>query len=237
MLFSERMKQAVKAAGGVGVLATRAGVSRRTINNYMAGATEPKAVVVERIADAAHISAEWLLTGKGMVSAVDLSPDALAKRVEQPSASYREPSEIDPDRVKVPLYDVRAAAGHGAISQEGEPSDFWSFSRVWLDRELRIPASRLILVTISGDSMSPDLHDGDVVMVDRGDTQVLREGIYVYFRSGRVYIKRLRLLDGQMSISSSNADQHPPEVVALSAENETFRVIGRVVGQPTFKRF
>ena len=74
-------------------------------------------------------------------------------------------------------------------------------------------------------------------MIDKGDTEVLREGAYVFFLDDHIYVKRLALSEGRLSIISTNAEHHPPKEVTLLQENSTFRIIGRVIGQPTFKRF
>ncbi len=137
----------------------------------------------------------------------------------------------------IPLYDVRAAAGHGALAEDRDAAEHWAFSRAWLSREVRVAAERLKLVTVAGDSMEPDLHDGDVVMIDVGDVESLREGVYVFSLGGHVYVKRLVLHNEHLIVISRNRDLFPPMAISTMRENSTFHLIGRVVGQPTFRRF
>ncbi len=174
----------------------------------------------------------WLLTGKGgdLVGTMRAHSTALAQQV---NAKY----DATENFALIPLYDVRAAAGHGALVEDRPPSEHWCFSRVWLDRELRISPSRLMLVTVAGGSGEPEVHDGDVVMVDKGDIDVLREGAYIFFLDGRVYMKWLELQGDQLVIVSRNHVDYPPQKVSTLQENSTFRLIARVVGKPMFQRF
>lgn len=138
--------------------------------------------------------------------------------------------------VLVPLYDVRAAAGHGALAEDRPSSESRAFSRVWLSREVGLPPTRLRLVTVAGDSMAPELYDGNEVMMDTGDTEVLREGIYVFYLDGHIYVKRLTLQGAQLMIINSNPVGGDPQRSDTLRGLDTFRLIRRVVGQPLFRR-
>lgn len=174
----------------------------------------------------------WLLTGTGDDELALARPHGV-HLAQQLHARY----DAGDAFAMVPLYDVRAAAGHGALAEDREASEHWAFRREWLSQHVGIPADRLKLITVAGDSMEPDLHDGDVVMIDVGDVEVLREGVYVFALGGHVYVKRLRLQGDSLMMISRNGDLFPPrEVSELQAHSE-FRLIGRVVGQPTFRRF
>lgn len=174
----------------------------------------------------------WLLTGHGSDALAMMRPHEV-NLAQQLHAKYDATEAF----VLIPLYDIRAAAGHGALVEERPASEHWAFSRAWLAKELGVPAARLALVTVSGNSMEPELHDGDVVMIDRGDIEILREGVYVFYLDERIYVKQLTLLDDKLMITSRNDGEYPRRDVKLTKENETFRLIGRVVGQPTFRRF
>lgn len=212
-------------------MADEAGIARDSYKKYEGDKMTPGGDALRGLG-IMGVDLLWLLTGTGgdLLGTMRAHGANLAQQI---AAKY----EATEAFALVPLYDIRAAAGHGALVEDRPPSEHWSFSRVWLDRELRVPISRLILVTVAGNSMEPVLHDGEVVMIDRGDTEVLREGIYVFFLDDRIYVKQLALSEGRLSITSVNSEQHPPQQVVLLQENETFRIIGRVLGQPMFKRF
>ncbi len=179
------------------------------------------------------IDLTWLLTGSGDDELALARPFGV-DMAQQLHARH----EANEAFALIPLYDVRAAAGHGAFVEDRPPSEHRAFSRAWLAREVGLlPLTRLKLITVAGDSMEPDLHDGEEVMIDTGDVEVMREGIYVFRLEGHVFVKRLALWGDQLVVTSRNSDDYPPREISALQENSTFSLIGRVVGQPTFRRF
>lgn len=173
----------------------------------------------------------WVLTGQGG-DELALARAHSVGIAQQLHAKYDATEEF----ALLPLYDVRAAAGHGALAEDRPAAEHRAFSRAWLSREVGLPPARLKLITVAGDSMVPDLHDGEEVMIDSGDLEVLREGIYVFHLDGHIYVKRLALQGDRLMIISTNPSGRPPEELSLLRENASFRLIGRVIGQPMFRR-
>lgn len=173
----------------------------------------------------------WLLSGRGKDELALALPHSVDP-AQQLHAWY----EANEAFALIPLYDVRAAAGHGALARDQPAPEHWPFSRAWLAKHVGVAPERLKLITVAGDSMELDLHDGDVVMIHTGDPGVLREGVYAFALDGHVYVKRL-VLQGDRLIISRSAERFPARAISTLQENPTFRLIGRVVGQPTFKRF
>lgn len=169
----------------------------------------------------------WLLTGRGG-DELGLARAHSINLAQQLNAKYQTTESFD----LIPLYDVRAAAGHGALAEDRPSAEYRAFSKVWLAREVGLPPARLKLITVSGDSMVPDLHDGEEVMIDTSDVEVVREGIYVFQLDAHIYVKRLSLSGDRLVITSRHGSQ---ELNALK-DNPTFRIIGRVVGRPRFDR-
>lgn len=152
-------------------------------------------------------------------------------------ASESDHQPVDTDGfVYVPYFDVRASAGHGAFVANRPAVRHYAFDRQWLALHVGVPPTRLALIPVSGNSMEPDLVDGDLVMIDRGDIEVLREGVYVFEVDDGLFVKRLRLSGDRLVIESSNHQDYPPREVSLMRENPSFRLHGRVIGSPTFKR-
>lgn len=173
----------------------------------------------------------WLLTGRGG-DTLALARAHGTQLAQEMHARYDATEAI----ALLPFYDVRAAAGHGALVEDRPPSEHRAFSRAWLARHVGVSTSRLMIITVAGNSMEPDLHDGDEVMIDTGDTEVVREGIYVFGLSGHIYVKRLALHGDTLAIVSDNAAEYPARHINTLRENSTFRLIGRVLGQPRFRR-
>lgn len=227
-----RIKE-VRGSEDQGEFAATVGVSPGTLGRYERGERLPDAEFLAAIALKRDVSADWLLTGappKEFSARWKVHGQILAEHLR---AKYYGTESF----YLMPLYDIRAAAGYGALVEDQPPTDYRAFSRAWLAQEIRVqPFDRLALVTIAGNSMEPDLHDGEVVMIDKGDSEVLREGAYVFFLDGHVFVKKLALRGDRLLIISSNGD-HATQELKLLQEHVTFRIIGRVIGQPLFKRF
>lgn len=58
-----RIRECAQKIGSGDALARAAGIPRRTLENYLSGRSEPKASAVLAIAEAAGVSADWLLRG------------------------------------------------------------------------------------------------------------------------------------------------------------------------------
>jgi phage repressor protein C with HTH and peptisase S24 domain len=154
-------------------------------------------------------------------------------RLEANSAGL---ASTDDEFVLVPYYDVHASAGHGRFVASQPATRNYAFDRQWLALQIGIPAHRLALIPVSGNSMEPDLVDGDLVLIDRGDVEVLREGVYVFEVDDGLFVKRLSLRGDKLVIVSANHN-YPIQEVSTMRDNPTFRLHGRVIGSPTFKRF
>ena len=93
--------------------------------------------------------------------------------------------------VVVPMLDVGASAGPGALPGDEDPKAHMAFDAQWLRRLSRDP-KRLSTIRVEGDSMLPTLADGDEILVDQGDgAERLRDGIYVLRMEGALLVKRL----------------------------------------------
>ena len=129
--------------------------------------------------------------------------------------------------VFVPLLDVRLSAGHGVeqveiYSDETRPL---AFRADWM-RQMRLKLGRLLAMWAKGDSMEPRIQDGDALVVDQAQTQVVDGGVFALWYEGGERVKRLyRLPGGRLRITSDNPSYGPIELSA--EETELVRIIGR----------
>lgn len=63
--MSRRIRECARIVGSGDELARRSGVPRRTLETYLSGRSEPKATGLALIAEAAGVSLDWLLLGRG----------------------------------------------------------------------------------------------------------------------------------------------------------------------------
>jgi len=123
----------------------------------------------------------------------------------------------------VPRLPLGASAGPGALASEEAPFDSFRFSRRWL-REHGLDPRMLSAIVVAGDSMEPDLRDGDEILVDRAP-RPFRDGIHVVRMGEALHVKRVQAgRPGRLTLISANAAYPPLEVAAGEVE-----VIGRVV--------
>ncbi len=69
--IAERLRHALKLAGGPSKVSARSGMSLRTIANYSSERSELKASSLVRLAEACDVSLDWLATGMPPVHRVD----------------------------------------------------------------------------------------------------------------------------------------------------------------------
>ncbi|MDT8422090.1 MAG: helix-turn-helix transcriptional regulator [Desulfuromonadales bacterium] len=164
------------------------------------------------ISEKCGVSIDWLLTGEGPM-----------RRDEQPVAAT---AGLDQDEFAlVPRYAVEVSAGGGSVLEDdGKPFELLAFRRAWL-KKLGLIVERLALVTARGDSMEPTLADGDVLLIDIHQVNIVDGAIHVLRNNGGLLIKRLQLgLGGQVIVRSDN-----PIYSALETTRDQLDVVGLVV--------
>jgi SOS-response transcriptional repressor LexA len=206
--FSERLRLAVERAGGKTYVCQRSGVPDRSLTNYLAATTEPKAFALAAIAEACSVSVEWL-TGRS-------DPPNMADTLGDGFSFVRR-------------YDVRASAGPGAMVPYEDidgSAQFVAFRTEWLHRIGVSSAHAEVLIAV-GDSMEPTIRDGDLLLIDRGIDRVVDNGIYVLVLGGMVLVKRVQTRrDGSVVLLSDNQRYENEAVPA--AELPDLKVEGRV---------
>ena len=130
--------------------------------------------------------------------------------------------------IEVPVLDVDASAGFGAIASDESSYTRFGFDEKWLRRLTGAKGASLSIVSVLGDSMEPTLSDGDEVLVDASDHgSRLRDGIYVLRSDDTLVVKRIAIKPGakQITISSDN----PAYPSWNDMDREGVEVIGRVI--------
>lgn len=126
----------------------------------------------------------------------------------------------------IPKLSVGASAGPGAINDAETLAGKIGFDEKWL-RKQGLEPSKLSLIRVDGDSMSPTLNHGDDIMVDNSAAAaVLRDGIHVIRLDDVLMVKRLaKGPAGRMAVLSDNhAYPDWPDV-----DGTAVSIIGRVV--------
>lgn len=122
--------------------------------------------------------------------------------------------------------DVRASAGGGAFSFDEDYEVLTVDSRIMQNIAPYGEAS-IEAINVDGESMEPTLQDGSIVFLDREQTNIHKEGIYVVNTvNAGLFIKRIRQrTDGMIELISDNSS-YSPETIS----SDEIQVVGRVVG-------
>ncbi len=144
--------------------------------------------------------------------------------------------------VRVPVMDVRASAGPGAIADVVRAVDEIELPRSFL-RKIGGEGARLECLRSAGMSMYPTIHDGALLILDRNKRPPAfkpaprkaprrpqpQDEIYVFYQGPDVRLKRLRnLSEGLMAVISDNIADYPIEIFK-PGEDASFAVMGAVV--------
>jgi len=121
--------------------------------------------------------------------------------------------------------DIRASAGGGAeVFDE-------NYETITIDEKVMrnmvgLGNTDLEAINVDGESMEPTLKDGSIVFVDRTQTNINKEGIFIASTTAGLFIKRIRQrADGMIELISDNRN-YSPEVLAP----DEVSIVGKVVG-------
>ncbi len=179
------------AGGNKKQFAEQTGKSSSHIYKICRGASRPSMAYLEYLYDEYQVDLTWLLTGSQSDN-------------QQPMGSTPE-TEV----VHTPMFDVQASAGAGAFIQTEDITDYFTFNKSFLSRQLNISGDKLAFVSISGDSMLPTLHDDDRVLVDMSQNTVQGEAVYLLHTEDGLMAKRLKQSKkNALQIISDNPDYH-----------------------------
>lgn len=130
-----------------------------------------------------------------------------------------------PVAARVRRLDAAASAGPGALVEEDRLLGAALLDPALL-LSLNLRAAHSAVLPARGDSMSPTIEDGDLMLIDESDHRVAtRPAIFVIRFDGALMVKRLARSGEQLKITSDNV-RFPPMPPALPDEVE---ILGRVV--------
>ena len=141
------------------------------------------------------------------------------------------------DFARIPLHDAWLSAGPGFDNSDAGIIDHLVFGKAWL-RKIGVKPDTSAMARISGDSMSPGIRSGDLVMIDttRRDVPIHRSDrlpgtlpIFAFMQSNEARVKRLeRRLDEEFLVLYSDNKDIPPELIAES-DAHVLNILGQVV--------
>lgn len=227
--FIGRLRDLIGAAS-VSRFAQEVGLGDNLIRQYLKGGT-PGLDKVLRICEAKQVNLEWLALGRG--ERQRRFGDVTRPEIYGGQSSARVPDRVmaaadGREFVLLPRYDVSVSAGNGTIVRSEQVVDYLAFSAEWFHKNVGIAPAHAALIEVRGDSMTPVLNDGELVIVDTSCDAFKDDAIYVLQYSGALRIKNVRRrIDGKIEIKSANEDYGVELLTEQEAEMGVITIVGR----------
>lgn len=220
MTLGQRIAEARAQAGlNQSQLADRLGLSPQSIQQWEYGKTSPRIKRIEEIAKLLNVTPEWLQFGM-----IQGEKAGVTEAVAEITGSFAVTSSA-----RIPFFNVELAAGVGTHIDMEEVSEHINIGNEILERH-NIAPGYVVAATVKGESMSPRLLNGDVVLINTNEKRPVDGKIYAIAVDDDLKVKRLnRCFDGSWLICSDN--KHDPtyrDERVSPPDLDKLRIIGRV---------
>lgn len=217
--------------------ASLGGVQKNAQINYEAGKRAPDASYLAALADAG-VDVLYVVTGRRERDLMAELAESISGKKEMENLrealsgeremeQFRRVMQGFDDLAPIPRFDARVSAGPGSQNVDAMPVGSLAFRRDWLAR-IGVAPSNAVLVRVSGDSMVPSLHDGDLVLIDMSRKEPRGGQVYALTDTdGSTRVKRIDLLPTGL-ILRSDAPSFEPEFRSTEDANR-MSIIGQVV--------
>ena len=166
------------------------------------------------------IPANWILQ---LCLKYGLNPNWLEKDI---GPVFIQPfNNTEEEFMQIPKVRARLCAGGGSFEVGSEIEGYYSFRKEWLSRKGN--ADKMVLMDIFGNSMEPELKEGDVVLIDESKKDILAGSIYAVGIDDTIMVKRLEKRPKGLALLSENIKN---ETIYMEGEDlNRVRLIGKVL--------
>lgn len=206
-------------------LARKLGISQQSISSARTKDRVPDSWI-RAAAERFRLSADWLLFGLG-------GKYLPGEETQEPSSTYRASHQqerlpaMDGEIAMVPVVEARLSPSEGNFETCGGAERHYAFRMDFLRRKGQ--PTDMVLMRVDGDSMAPEIQDGDAVLIDRSQAAPRPGGIYAVSVEGLIYLKVVNAEPGRLVLTSHNAAYSPIIVETRGQLEDAVRIIGRVV--------
>lgn len=166
------------------------------------------------------VPANWLLA---LFRNHGLNPDWL----EGGSGSQwlKQGDGFENDFFPIPKVRARLCAGAGSFEVEDQMEASHSFQTAWLQN--KGIKERMVLMDVFGNSMSPEIKDGDMVLIDQSQTDIFAGTVYAVGVEDTIMVKRIEKHPRKLVLLSDNKEYTP--IFLSDDEMDRVRIIGKVL--------
>lgn len=125
----------------------------------------------------------------------------------------------------IPKVKARLCAGNGSFEVGSEIEGYYAFRKEWLSTKGNI--HKMVLTDIYGNSMEPELKDGDTILIDTSQKDIIAGVVYAVGIDDTIMVKRLEKHPKKLVLLSDNKDYEP--IYLKDHEINNIRIIGKVV--------
>ena len=199
MTFWERVEKALSENNITEAeLSRRIGFTQAGISGWKTRGTIPRADVALKTAQVLNTSVDYLVNGT-----ITLDPTK------------------NTNSFLIPILNQELSAGHGDLLPDTDVVDGLHSLPLWLRKRF---GNNLAALFVHGDSMSPTLSDGDMIVCDSLGWD-RSDGIYAIRMNGNGYVKRIQVGSGKILIKSDNPSY---ETIEEPLGSECIQIIGKV---------
>ena len=220
MEFHERLMAAREALKwSQGHLGKEVGAAQSTVATWEKGKNEPDLATIMRLAAKLKTTPEWLAFGRS---------SELSSGETLPTLTAGDIFEVKGEEfARIPAFDVQFSAGFGANNDTEQVLDYQVMSVATLRRWTDAPIRQLSFIRVDGDSMEPLLLNGDWVLIDASNTNLISPAVYAIVYAGRGFLKHAsQNIETKAVTLVSHNPAYPPQTITRP---EGLRIIGRVV--------
>ena len=225
--FPQLLKRAIKLSDKNNVeVAKELGVSPGAISHWLSGKT--------KVISPVHL--------QKLFEILPLDPDKALTALSLNTLPQKSNGQITvqgfkDNFVKIPDFaSLEFSAGHGNefYEQDLEEVDYVLYPMPFF-QAYGINPEKCACYHVLGDSMEPTIKNGDRILVDKSQTDVIIDnGIYAIEIDNGLKVKRLiKQHDGSIIIKSDNSATYPNVVISAKDRDTYFKIIGRVIDSYT----
>ncbi len=130
-----------------------------------------------------------------------------------------------PDFHNVPKVEARLSAGGGSFDTQDNLKEHFSFRTEWLRNKGII--AKMVLMEVFGNSMEPEIKDGDTVLIDQSQNKIIAGAIFAVGIEDTILVKRIEKHPQKLVLLSDNKAYDP--IYLSQDEAERVRIIGKVL--------
>jgi phage repressor protein C with HTH and peptisase S24 domain len=205
--------------------ARQLGMTVRQVGNYETDRI-PDPAFLARIAEAAGVSVDWILTGES-------TSEAGRRQASQPTLIFSPSLQEAPETfeqaqyVIVPILTRAAAVGRSRAVQRGDVKGWLCIDRA----EIRARTHhRLVAVEMIGDSMEPIIRAGAIATIDLDDKRIIKRGIYaIATPDGEWTIKHVKQSEEGLVLFPANSTTDDPYPAHIDLKRHPEPIVGRAI--------